>query len=126
MGRQLKKKATSAKTPNTVRTKGIQKQEKKFFLDCSTPVQDNIVDTARMEKFFRDRIKVEGKVGQLAGKVKVVSDKTKISVESDVRFPKRYLKYLTKKYLKKQQLRDFLRVVATTRGGYELRYFDIN
>eukprot|EP00923_Selenidium_pygospionis_P017188 GHVN01030206.1.p1 GENE.GHVN01030206.1~~GHVN01030206.1.p1 ORF type:complete len:127 (-),score=27.15 GHVN01030206.1:249-629(-) len=126
MGRQLKKKATSAKTPNTVRTKGIQKQEKKFILDCSTPVQDNIVDTARMEKFFRDRIKVEGKVGQLAGKVKVVSDKTKISVDSDVRFPKRYLKYLTKKYLKKQQLRDFLRVVATTRGGYELRYFDIN
>jgi large subunit ribosomal protein L22e len=36
------------------------------------------------------------------------------------------LKYLTKKYLKKQQLRDFLNVVATSKGTYELKYFKIN
>jgi large subunit ribosomal protein L22e len=35
---------------------------------------------------------------------------------------------LTKKYLKKQQLRDYLRVVAnnTMKNTYELRYFNIN
>ena len=38
----------------------------------------------------------------------------------------RYLKYLTKKYLKKQQLRDYLHVVATLKSTYELRYFSIN
>ena len=40
----------------------------------------------------------------------------------------RYLKYLTKKYLKKQQLRDYLHVVAnnTMKNTYELRYFNIN
>lgn len=38
----------------------------------------------------------------------------------------RYLKYLTKKYLKKNNLRDWLRVVANSKGGYELRYFNIN
>ena len=40
----------------------------------------------------------------------------------------RYLKYLTKKYLKKQQLRDYLHVVAnnTAKNTYELRYFNIN
>ena len=41
-------------------------------------------------------------------------------------FPPRYLKYLTKKYLKKQQLRDYLHVVATLKSTYELRYFSIN
>uniref|UniRef100_A0AAV2M714 Large ribosomal subunit protein eL22 n=1 Tax=Knipowitschia caucasica TaxID=637954 RepID=A0AAV2M714_KNICA len=37
-----------------------------------------------------------------------------------------YLKYLTKKYLKKNNLRDWLRVVANTKESYELRYFQIN
>ena len=38
----------------------------------------------------------------------------------------RYLKYLTKKYLKKNNLRDWLRVVASDKESYELRYFQIN
>jgi len=38
----------------------------------------------------------------------------------------RYLKYLTKKYLKKNNLRDWLRVVASSKDNYELRYFQIN
>jgi len=33
--------------------------------------------------------------------------------------------YSTKKYLKKQQLRDWLRVVSTSPGTYELRFFNV-
>ena len=41
--------------------------------------------------------------------------------------PSRYLKYLTKKYLKKHNVRDWLRVIASNkdRNVYELRYFNI-
>lgn len=35
------------------------------------------------------------------------------------------LQYLAKRYLKKQQVRDFLRVVATNRSNYELRYLNL-
>jgi len=38
----------------------------------------------------------------------------------------RYLKYLTKKFLKKNNLRDYIRVVASSLIGYELRYFQVN
>ena len=38
----------------------------------------------------------------------------------------RYLKYLTKKYLKKNNLRDWLRVVANSKTSYELRYFNVS
>jgi large subunit ribosomal protein L22e len=38
----------------------------------------------------------------------------------------RYLKYLTKKFLKKNNLRDWLRVIANTKDSYELRYFNID
>jgi large subunit ribosomal protein L22e len=39
---------------------------------------------------------------------------------------KRYLKYLTKKFLKKNKLRDWLRVIANSKESYELRYFNID
>ena len=35
------------------------------------------------------------------------------------------LQYLTKKFLKKSQLRDFIRVVADSKTSYDLRYFNI-
>lgn len=36
-----------------------------------------------------------------------------------------FLVYRTKKYLKKQQLRDWLRVVSTSKGVYELRFYNV-
>lgn len=56
-----------------------------------------------------------------------VSLKTKITVVAEGAFSKRYLKYLTKKFLKKHNVRDWLRVIASSkdRSVYELRYFNI-
>merc|ERR1712232_238675 len=56
-----------------------------------------------------------GKTGNLGDKVTVSRDKSKVHVTAEAPFSKRYLKYLSKKYLKKQQLRDFLRVVAPSK-----------
>ncbi|KAK2198351.1 bifunctional Ribosomal protein L22e superfamily/Ribosomal protein L22e [Babesia duncani] len=89
------------------------------------------------EKFLQDRIKVDGKTGNLGTNVIISREKNKILITTDIPFSKRYIKvcclaffknfqYLTKKYLKKQQLRDFLRVVANKEHSYELRYFQLN
>jgi len=107
-------------------TKQVKKSVVKFTVDCSQPVDDNIMDPAGLETFFNDRIKVNNKTGNLGDAVKVTREKSKIIVNAEMPFSKRYLKYLTKKYLKKQQLRDFLHVIAPNRGSYELRYFNIN
>lgn len=88
-------------------------------------MDDKVFDPAAFEKFLHDKIKVNGKAGKLGSKVTVVRDKSKVNVSAELPFSKRYLKYLTKKYLKKQQLRDFLHVIATTKGSYELRYFKV-
>jgi len=69
---------------------------------------------------------VNGKTQNLSNLVTVERTKSKICVTSDIPFSKRYLKYLTKKYLKKNNLRDWLRVVSTAKDIYELRYFQIN
>lgn len=66
-------------------------------------------------------------VGVLGDNVKVTRDKTRVTVTSEVPMSKRYLKYLTKKFLKKHNVRDWLRVIASNkdRSVYELRYFNI-
>ncbi|CAF2052283.1 hypothetical protein HID58_083925 [Brassica napus] len=81
---------------SSARKKGVA-----FVIDCSKPVDDEIMEIARLRR--------------------------KITVTADSNFSKRYLKYLTKKYLKKYNIRDWLRVVASNkdRNVYELRYFNI-
>uniref|UniRef100_A0A7N0UIA9 Large ribosomal subunit protein eL22 n=1 Tax=Kalanchoe fedtschenkoi TaxID=63787 RepID=A0A7N0UIA9_KALFE len=98
-----------------------------FTIDCPKPVEDKIMDIASLEKFLQERIKVGGKPGALGDVVSVTREKSKISVTADSTFSKRYLKYLTKKYLKKHNVRDWLRVIASNkdRNIYELRYFNI-
>ena len=71
-------------------------------------------------------MQVDGKTANLGNKILITSDKKIITVTANVEFSKRYLKYLTKKFLKKSDLRDWLRVVATEKDSYTLRYFDIN
>ena len=103
-----------------------RKQTLKFSIDCSQPFDDGIMDPASFEKFLIDRIKVGGKVGNLGDLVSVSRDKAKVMVNADTAFSKRYLKYLSKKYLKKQQLRDWLHVIASSKTAYELRYYNIH
>jgi len=109
-----------------VPTKG-KKKMLSFVIDCSKPVEDKIMDISSFEKFLQDRIKVEGKTGILGESVKVTREKTRVIITSEVAMSKRYMKYLTKKYLKKHNVRDWLRVIASNkdRSVYELRYFNI-
>jgi large subunit ribosomal protein L22e len=75
---------------------------------------------------LHDKFKVNGKTGQLGTAVEIRREGSKIQVNGSVHFSKRYLKYLTKKFLKKHQLRDFMHVIASSKDTYELRYFNIN
>jgi len=103
-----------------------KKIQHKFILNCTQPVEDGIMDAANFEKYLHERIKVNGKTGNLGSNVSIERTKSKLVVTADIAFSKRYLKYLTKKYLKKNNLRDWLRVVASAKDSYELRYFQIN
>lgn len=101
----------------------------KFVLDCTQPVDDKVLDVASFEKYLQDRIKINNKTGQLASNnVVLTRDRTKLTVSSpsELGFSKRQLKYLAKRYLKKQQLKNYLRVVAASKNSYELKYYSIS
>lgn len=123
-----KKGGATTKSKQHIRGKGQKKKKVtlKFTVDCTHPVEDNLMDVANFDKYLQERIKVNGKTGNFGNVVSLERTKTKLSVISEIQFSKRYLKYLTKKYLKKNSLRDWLRVVASGKDTYELRYFQIN
>lgn len=111
-----------------VKKKGAvtQKVNLNFSIDCSAPVEDSVFGIANIEKFLRDRIKVEGKKDNLGTAITLSRDATRVFVKSEIPFSKRYLKYLIKKYLKKLQLRDYLHVISTGKPSYEIKYFNIH
>lgn len=94
-------------------------------IDCTAPADDKIFDVVAFQKFLQQSIKVNGKAGALGKAVTVNRVGTKIIVKSTAGFSKQYLKYLTKKFLKKNKIRDWLRVIAVKPDVYELRYFNI-
>ncbi|KAI8092781.1 ribosomal protein L22e [Halteromyces radiatus] len=100
-------------------------KKSKFVIDCSAPANDKIFDVAAFEKYLHDRVKVEGRTNNLGEAVTITRADNKIVVVANIAFSKRYLKYLTKKFLKKNQIRDWLRVIATDKQTFELRYFNI-
>ncbi|GAA5989143.1 hypothetical protein JCM10908_001181 [Rhodotorula pacifica] len=116
--------------PSVVATKkkGVAKvAPQKFVIDYSGPANDKIFDAAAYEKFLVDHIKVQGKTGQLGEDVKLQREGSgKLSVTSSIPFSKRYLKYLTKRFLKKNQMREWLRVVATGKNEYSLKFFNLS
>merc|ERR1719150_2649945 len=119
---KAKKGAKPGKQALKGKGKGIKKLGKKnqikLTIDCTHPVEDGIMNCADFEKYLHERIKVAGKTNNFGKEVTLGREKTKLLLTSDIPF--------SKKYLKKNNLRDWLRVVANTKESYELRYFQIN
>ncbi len=86
-------------------------------------MNSKIFDIDSFQKFLQERIKVNGKTGSSA--VTIARDMTKLTITTTVPMSKAYLKYLTKKFLRKQQLRDYIRVISSDKSTYQLRFFNI-
>ncbi|WFD43682.1 Ribosomal L22e protein [Malassezia psittaci] len=108
-------------------SKGANAKGNNFFIDFSGPANDGVLDGDAFEKYLHDRIKVDGKAGQLGDAVQISREGDgKIWVKTTIPFSKRYLKYLTKRFLKRSELRDWLRVVATSKPGFEIKFFNVS
>ncbi|KAL7063116.1 hypothetical protein AAHC03_01211 [Spirometra sp. Aus1] len=116
--------AAPAAKPN-LKVQPKKKQPLRFTIQCSADVIDkDIIDFAAFEKYLKTHIKVQGKVENLGKDVHVDRDKSTIVVTASIPFSKRYLKYLTKRFLKRHNLRDYLHVIASNKTSYELRFFN--
>jgi len=123
---KVTKKTTSQKSGGSGAAGKKKAKSVKYSIDCAHPVEDGIFDMNAFERFLQEKMKINGKTSNLQGLVTIEKAKAKIIVTSDIALSKRYMKYLTKKFLKKHELRDWLRVIANAKNDYQLRYFNIN
>lgn len=112
-----------------VRQKALAKGKKVFKIDCSVPANDGIFDDsviAAFEQYFQDNTKLNGLKGKLTEKVRINMNKDNVlTVTTTMAYRKKYFKYLTKKFLKKKDLRDWIRILSTSKDTYQLKYFNI-
>ncbi|EDV37158.1 uncharacterized protein Dana_GF13308 [Drosophila ananassae] len=112
----------------TLRGKSASKKKvwQRFVIDCTCVVEDQILDLADFEKYIKTHTKVNRKINNLGDLVTFERSKqSSLIIHSGVHFSKRYFKYLSKRYLKKNSLRDWVRVVSTGKESFTMRYFKI-
>lgn len=79
-----------------------------------------------VSKFLLEKVKSNKKNGNLGNVVHIELKKSKITVVSKKWFSERHLKYLTNKYLKKNNSHGCLRVAKFDKEIYKLPYFQIS
>ncbi|KAH3675221.1 hypothetical protein OGATHE_001561 [Ogataea polymorpha] len=110
----------------TSQTKKNQKVAKKFTVDCSGPTENGVFDPASYVKYLVEHIKVDGHLGNLGNDITVTQEgAAKVVVVSTTKFSGKYLKYLSKRYLKKNQIRDWIRFVSVKKNEYQLQFYSV-
>ncbi len=109
-----------------VEKKKVAKTEEKTF-SCTIDLTNctDFIEPKKLVTFFRQTIKVDGKAGNTKGIEVKAADKKVTITTSSAKLCKRYMKYLMKKFLKKNNLREWLRVVSDKKDGYELKFFNV-
>jgi large subunit ribosomal protein L22e len=112
-----------------IRTKALAKGKKNFKIDCTIPAADGIFSPevlSSFEQYFQENTKLHGRKGKLADKVKIALNENVLSISTTMAYRKKYFKYLTKKFLKKKDLRDWIRILSKGKETYTLKYFNIH
>ena len=145
----------------SVLTSKIKKRKqvvlKRSSINCTLAVQHNLFNVSQFANYLRQRIKLDGDTAKLEGAISVDFDNNTSTIVvsafkasqmkkkrvwskrvylSDA-FSTRYLRYLTKKWICKQELKNFIRCVSTdfskaslSKGGsgskFEIRYTNIH
>ena len=99
-----------------------------FVIDCSSPVSDKFFELADLVEYLQKHMKVGKLRNNLAGKVTIEADDSakEVRVTASVKYSKRAVRYYTRKFLKKQNLRDRFRVIAVSATSYQLRPYRVS
>ena len=122
----MEKKAESKEQPKT--------SYKVYNVDFNSPCSNNLLTLESAKKYLETNFKVNGLKGKIEGKIKVSmtdkKDKRKntivISVDTKLQFSKRYIKYLVKKYLRREGIARFLTVSSTAPNAYTVKVIKKN
>ena len=106
---------------------------KKFTVDFTSPLENKLLTLESVLHYLQTNMKLNGLKGKLGKTIMISMDDLKknknvlvISVDSSIKFSKRYIKYLVKKYLKKEGIAKYLTLSATSPGAYAVKVIKKN
>ena len=110
--------------------KKVEKKEKsykKYTVDFSSPVENKLLSLEAASKYLNSNIKVNGLKGKLGDSIKISTTDSKskntlvIQVDSQMKFSKRYIRYLVKKFLKREGIVKYLTVASSAPNAYAVK-----
>ena len=107
---------------------------KKYTVDFNSPVENKLLSLEAAAKYLTSNIKVGGLKGKLGDSVKVLTDSknnkvknsVQVQVDNKLKFSKRYIRYLVKKFLKKEGVAKYLTLTATSPSAYMVKVIKKN
>ena len=126
----------SAEQKEQVHTTKVKKEKtyKKFTVDLNSPVSNKLLSLEAATKYLHQNIKVGGSKNKLGDSVKVSQsdkkDKLKnsifLQVDTSLKFSKRYIRYLMKKFLKREGIVRYLTISSTGPNIYTVKVLKKN
>jgi len=106
---------------------------KKFTVDFTSPLENKLLTLESVLHYLQTNMKLNGLKGKLGKTIMISMDDLKknknvivISVDCSIKFSKRYIRYLVKKYLKKEGIAKYLTLSATSPGAYAVKVIKKN
>ena len=107
---------------------------KVFYVDFNSPCSNNLLTLESATKYLLSNFKVNGLKNKCGETIKVSAtdkkDKRKntiiVQVDNKLQFSKRYIKYLVKKFLRREGIARFLTVSATSPNAYTVKVIKKN
>ena len=107
---------------------------KKYTVDFSNPLENKLLTLESVLKFLQNNMKLNGLKGKLGKTILINTDEKReksktsivISVDSSIKFSKRYIRYLVKKFLKKEGVAKYLTLSATSPSAYIVKVIKKN
>ena len=121
---------SSSEQPKKEEKKVIEKKEKsykKYTVDFSSPVDNKLLSLEAASKYLNSNMKVNGLKGKLGDSIKISTTDSKskntlvIQVDSQMKFSKRYIRYLVKKFLKREGIVRYLTVASSAPNSYAVK-----
>ena len=109
-----------------------EKVYKKFFVDFSEPLDNKLLSIESAMKYLNSNMKIDGLKGNLKDFIKIsIDDKRNkkcllIQVDNQMQFSKKYIKYLVKKFLKREGIVKYLTVLSNSPNSYEVKVLKNN
>lgn len=101
------------------------KKAANYVIDLGVAYEDDLLVAKELADFLKTSMKINGKKGNLQDQVTISVNKDKVNISTKLKFAKRYLKYLLKKYLKKNDILEYLKVIATDKNSYKIKYIKL-